>query len=111
MVYVDFRLKENAQSPVKGLQQRISIDDSSKVTVRNIKVVDTIDCGDEDCTKMVTIVSGCDVYIDASESDLFENIIDITMVRYNYYQPCYDIDAESCEKEILADGTIVYHCK
>ena len=102
MVYVDYK-GEN------GYQKSLSYEDNRLVRVDNRDFLSEEDYGDEACTKMVTRIGTCNIFIDASIADDFKDISEITFVRYNYYSPAYSINYTHCEKEYLEDGGIVYH--
>lgn len=100
MVYVDIR--KNASI----IGDRITLDDKD-IEVSNVKVIGCEDLGDEDCIKMVTTVSAIDVKIEADAVAKFPRLDNIFMIRFNYYQPAYELKCtmKSCEK--LSDGSLL----
>ena len=107
MIYVDGKIN------CICVGNRLSLDvsnDKIKVVVLKEGVEDN--WGDDDCHKMVTTLTDCDVIISAELKDEFEGVEDISLVRYNYYKPCYYIDhnlAELKDREVRPDGTIIFH--
>jgi hypothetical protein len=101
MVYVDIK-----SEVTRAIYDRLTIDESD-IKISNISVIDKDNWGDDDCIKMVTTVDRIDILIEPSKAALFENVVDIQMIRYNYYQPAYHLNCrqESIEKQ--PDGSIL----
>ena len=87
----------------------INIEDNNLVKIKNIHELFEMDCGDEDCKKMITFVDKCDIIIDASVADKFNDVNQISSIRYEYYDPAYNIDSKDQIKEIDENGNIVFH--
>ena len=87
----------------------INIENNSLVKIKNIHELFEMDCGDEDCKKMITFVDKCDIIIDASVADKFNDVDQISSIRYEYYHPAYNIGSKDQIKEIDENGDIVFH--
>lgn len=107
MIYVDMKIN------CVNIGNRLSLDvDDSLIQVKPLSEGWTDNWGDEDCHKMVTTLTDCDIIIDKSLKDEFKEVENISILRYNYYRPCYHIDHSRSvltEKEEQPDGTIIYH--
>ena len=86
MPYIDYS-KSKEVTPSYG--KRVAIDDS-KITIESMKLGETVNWGDEDVSKPVTDVIEMSVIIHASVLDKFDSIARINMIRYGYYDPCYN---------------------
>ena len=103
-VYADFP-KEVTKRPIID---QIWYDDNSLIKVTDMEVERTEDYGDEDCTKMVSIMRRCKIHIDKSIADDFKDVTYISTVRYNYYMPCYDMWDKTETKTVNPDGSITF---
>ena len=92
-----------------GIGKRLAFDDSSLVKVSPLSEGLTDNWGDEDCIKLVTTVTDCDITVDSSIVEDFSKIENLSFVRYNYYRPCYHITGRLAGKETLEDGSMVFH--
>ena len=106
MIYVDKKINcidKGNRMTVEG--------NNSLIQVVPLIEVSTDNWGDDDCHKMVTTLLSCDIIVDKSLKDEFKEVENISILRYNYYDPCYFIDhrSELKEKEEKSDGTIIYH--
>lgn len=86
MPYIDY---SKSKEVTLSYGKRIAIDDD-KITIESKKLGETCDWGDEDVSKLVTDVIEMTVIINASVVDKFDGIARINMIRYGYYNPCYN---------------------
>ena len=100
MVYIDIK-KET--SPICD---RITIDESD-IEISNIVKIDTDNWGDDDCPKMVTTVSAIDIKIKENVASKFNEIKDIMIIRYNYYNPAYHLNCHQQSCETQPDGSLL----
>ena len=87
---------------------RISIDaDNNKIRIKDIKIIDSDNWGDEDCIKMVTTITECNIIVDKSIASQLANCKKIAFLRWNYYKPAYHIIGKTQEFEYQNDGSII----
>ena len=103
MLYVDI------PSTPQKLMGRLSYDDDNLITIDVKKDGGSDNWGDDDCNKPVTTVFEADIKIDKSIADDFKNVNNITFLRWDYYRKAYSLHRTKQIKEILDDGSIIFH--
>ena len=81
-------------------------DDLVKIKINKSQEPDN--WGDEDCIKMVSVVTDCEITINPSIADDFQDVNSISFYRKDYYEPAYYIHAKNQTKTINDDGSITY---
>lgn len=109
MITVDFH---DTQEKDKIFGSRNDYDDDKLITVKALTKGYTDNWGDEDCRKMVTLLTDCDIIIHPLIAHDFDTTTEINFVRYDYYKPAYAIDHDTkTVKEIKNDGTLIFHVR
>ena len=92
-----------------NIYKELHIPDNKNIKVTNINKIMTDDWGDDDCPKPVTTVSAITITIDKTIAHMFENVIGISFIRYDYYRPAYILNrCKHITKTKQPDGTIVF---
>lgn len=99
-VYIDARMKNQTRC------EHIILD-GRPITVSNATVVDKDDWGDEDCSKIVTMLSKATVKISAEVADRFKDVVHIDFIRYNYYSPAYHLCCKMQSMTKADDGALI----
>ena len=109
MIYID------TTTDRKGFDRRDSFDDDNIFKFISANVYEEDDLGDEDCNKPVKFVDSFraifskEVADKLRDSSMPNGFRDITMVRKNYYWPCYWLMTDHYEVTENSDGSIEYH--
>ena len=109
MITIDY---EDTKEKNNIFGSRICYENDTLVTVNPLTPGITDNWGDDDCRKMVTLLTDCDITIDPSIAHNFDTTNEIHFIRWGYYKPAFAIDNQTkTTKETKEDGTLVFHVR